>query len=228
MVARVNDAADQHGCDPVFLRSILFAEALQRPRWVRRAERAKSILVKPGSYGVMQVSSPHPLSDDESIQTVAENYAGYWPLRSDSGWVLPGRFAAQVESHNTSKQFIDMVSVLYQEMSPYPEGRTKSQSQFDHRPIVEVLKTSRQGATWVVDGTTTLPNGSLVARFTHDDDANWTWTEVAFGGSGGGREHWKMALPLTVTQLWVGDRGMDGETPYGAKLGIHIDLQNVY
>ncbi len=57
--------------DPNLLLAIMLVENLERPAWARELERQKGRILRAGSYGVMQISSDHPLTDQESIEIAA-------------------------------------------------------------------------------------------------------------------------------------------------------------
>ena len=54
------------------LKSIILAEAQQRPSWFRRLEKVKGYVIKKGTYGVAQFSSDKPISDKTSIKKLAD------------------------------------------------------------------------------------------------------------------------------------------------------------
>lgn len=119
------ESARRHGVDPMLLRAIMVTEVLQRPRWTRVLERIKGRLFPAGSYGVMQVSAPRPISDVESIESVAANLSGTWAfsistypsaelppyLSVDDAvlWTAAGR-------HNGEATFIENVADVYRNL----------------------------------------------------------------------------------------------------------------
>lgn len=86
--AFVEEASVNADCEPALMRAIVVAEALQRPRWMRRMERAEGRLIPKGSYGVAQMTASHPLSDVQSVQALCDQHAGYYPARSSAGHAL--------------------------------------------------------------------------------------------------------------------------------------------
>jgi hypothetical protein len=55
----------------------MIVENLQRPKWFRRLETLKGSVLKAGTYGIMQVRSDDPLTDEESVgKAVAERLKG--------------------------------------------------------------------------------------------------------------------------------------------------------
>lgn len=114
MDAAFKASVDTQG-DPILLRSIIFTEALQRPRWVRSLERAKGLIFKKGTYGVAQASADAPISDVESINRAARCLSGLWGIENLAGFWVPNedlmwRAAAR---HNEDFAFIDGVKKIY-------------------------------------------------------------------------------------------------------------------
>lgn len=109
------EVAIENRSDPILLRSIMFAEALQRPKWVRAVERVKGLLFGKGSYGVTQEHADHPISDRESIARTGRALSNSWALAQDEwGWHphdgLIWKFAAK---HNEDVPFIQGVQKIY-------------------------------------------------------------------------------------------------------------------
>ncbi|WP_348787161.1 hypothetical protein [Leifsonia sp. NPDC080035] len=115
--------ATQAGADPLLLRSLMYAEVLQRPKWVRRLERAAGAVLREGTYGVTQQRSPKPLSDLESLELSAAQIAGQSGVaRSEWGWnVADAAIWRAVAPHNGDLAFIDAVQRLYAwQLNRYP------------------------------------------------------------------------------------------------------------
>lgn len=108
------EAAIEFGCDPVLLRAIMFAEALQRPSWIRRLERVKGKIIPHGSYGVTQETSSRPIGDVEAIRITASKLSHAWSMvEHQYGWTaddgLVWKFAS---NHNEDVAFIEGVRKL--------------------------------------------------------------------------------------------------------------------
>jgi hypothetical protein len=88
--------ADNAGADASLALAVMVVENLQRPPWFRRLERLKGFIFKRGTYGIMQVAAPQPITDEESIiRAVRERLTGV-SVRSQSGevdWDLLDAFA---------------------------------------------------------------------------------------------------------------------------------------
>jgi len=69
--------ASKFGCNPIFAKAVMTVEILQRPRWMRRAERfVGSLITNRATYGVMQMKSSTPISDEMSIHLFVRRFAG--------------------------------------------------------------------------------------------------------------------------------------------------------
>ncbi|WP_345752502.1 hypothetical protein [Microbacterium rhizophilus] len=103
------------GADPILMKSLLVAEALQRPRWLRRIERLSVRLGVARTSGVMQMPAVHPLSDRESVTNAVDRYAGKWCLTLQGAspyrmWDVDSALTwAVAASHNGERKFADSV-----------------------------------------------------------------------------------------------------------------------
>lgn len=124
IIARAEEAADRHGADPELVKAILIVENLQRPRWIRSIERVAGRALPIGTYGVMQVRSDQPISDEESIEVaVSTRLAGRRvPM---STWTSGGRtyltpdsegLQRLIRSYNGNERFIELVEAVYYEL----------------------------------------------------------------------------------------------------------------
>lgn len=101
LLVRLNEA------DPGGLfEAIAIAENINRPKWVRQAERA--LVRRNGSYGIMQMRSRRPLSDDQSVEKFLEKYSkygrGFWAEESVSKFV---------RKHNKTEEFFTLVDAIF-------------------------------------------------------------------------------------------------------------------
>lgn len=60
---------------PSLLLAIAYAEQLNRPLWARRLERL--LVRRNGTYGIMQVASPRPITDSESVDAFIRRIRDY-------------------------------------------------------------------------------------------------------------------------------------------------------
>ncbi|MFT2750536.1 hypothetical protein ACMT9U_13240 [Clavibacter sp. Sh2036] len=111
--------AVETGADPILIRSILFAEVLQRPRWVRNLENWSWWTRRRGTYGVMQTVSRKPVGDRESIDRTCLQFAGVWGASysgtgEHASWDMDWRASwADLGYRNGDGAFIEMVHEIY-------------------------------------------------------------------------------------------------------------------
>jgi hypothetical protein len=141
------EAAERQATDPLLVQAILAAEALQRPRWIRRLERTKGRIFPRETYGVAEVASDQPLSDQESIDRLCSSWTGFFPERDSYGNVDDARLAARLEQHNSNPGFVHSAIDFYRQLQPQPIAQSERTSR-DHRPVIEVNRISRRGQTW--------------------------------------------------------------------------------
>lgn len=61
--------------EPAIVEAIVVAESLQRPRWIRGLERLLGRWQRSGTYGVAQMRSKHPITDEESVDLLVAELA---------------------------------------------------------------------------------------------------------------------------------------------------------
>lgn len=195
----VNQAALDANCDPVLMQAIVAAEALQRPRWMRRVERAKGRLVPKGSYGVAQITSSHPLSDAQSVQALCQEHAGYYPARNSTGMVRQTLLEARIEKHNSNPAFVSSVMDFYRHLTPWARYRSATIS-YDGRSHIEVIGVRRVGEQFEIHGSAVVTNSQLSAAY--DVGEGWS-TPVAIQVPGDRRQVWATQVPLEATKVAV-------------------------
>jgi len=198
-------AAARQDCDADVVEAILTVEGLQRPRWFRRLERLKGRVVAAGTYGVGQVSSPAPISDEASIDELCRCFRGYFPTRSGYGTVRTALFEARVEEHNPDPVFLGLVSAEYQRLVQYPHAKSL-QTARDGRPEIEILPPVRVKRNWQLQGTAWLPDGEVLLAALHEGCEGPTRAEVTSDAPLGGRWRWQAEVPLNVwsVRVWGG------------------------
>lgn len=132
----------EYRCDPVLLRAIMYAEAIQRPKWVRRLERAKGRLVPRGSYGVTQERAERPISDAEAIRRTASKIAGRWGVvQGESGLVQnPGLIWMHAVTHNEDVAFIGGVQEIYSSIFHGVDTVAYHNSMIDVIHVIEIRR----------------------------------------------------------------------------------------
>jgi hypothetical protein len=193
----VSQAALNANCEPPLMQAIVAAEALQRPRWMRRLERAKGRFVPEGSYGVAQMTASHPLSDAQSVQALCQEHAGYYPARSSAGWVRQTLLEAHIEKHNSNPAFVSSVREFYRRLTPGAQYHSATIS-YDGRPHIEVIGVQRVGDQFEIHGSVVISNAQLCAAY--DEGEGWC-TPVAIQVSGERRQGWLTSVPLEATRV---------------------------
>jgi hypothetical protein len=109
--------AAEHNVDASLVRGIMIAENLQRPRWFRKLEWVKGQIFTQGTYGIMQIASDTPISDEESIRrAVSERLSGQQLIGSDGG-VDYTLLTTIAKNWNPDPTFVDLLSAGYFEAS---------------------------------------------------------------------------------------------------------------
>jgi hypothetical protein len=99
------------------VKAIMVVENLQRPLWFRRLESFKGRVFPSGTYGIMQVESARPVSDEESIKIAVETrLAGQvvpfkssgTPSYPDHDWLL-----LLARAYNDSQAYAKSVATAY-------------------------------------------------------------------------------------------------------------------
>lgn len=193
--------AAETGTDPLVVRAVAVAEILQRPRWLRRAERVLGTIRRRGSYGVMQMGAFRPLSDEESIALFCYEFSGLVALKTDE----TGRYAeADSETlwqiggkHNGNRAFIDTVTDLY---SWFAANSTWVQSDdaFGLIGIIEKRRYAEQvgfriATTSEAIEISTAGGTALLARPTGSPVGQWWWLESR--------------IPIGESGLWIREEG---------------------
>lgn len=198
--AYVLEAAERHNCDPYFLRSIIAAECNQRPRWMRRLERLKGILVKSGTYGVAQMGADRPISDRESIDRLAATFEGYYPsLHAEYGTPLQLRMAGMTKGHNPDPAFVESVSSWYMVLAE-PLYASSEKQALDGRPLIELREIHRDGASWRLSGTALIGAPDLLCLFTAGDSRVQQRTANVAGASDA-RGVWRLDIPFEASKV---------------------------
>jgi hypothetical protein len=97
------------GADPTLVRAIMIAENLQRPRWFRNVERLKSRLSPHGTYGIMQVSSPTWITDEESIRQAVATRLGGVAVRDETSQIDYEKLRTVAMNWNPDPTFVDLL-----------------------------------------------------------------------------------------------------------------------
>lgn len=107
------ETAHRHGTDPWLVDAILLTENLERPRWVRRVERAKAIVSPKGSYGIMQVQAERPISDEESIEHAVRDHLAGRLIERDGWGYSEEQLKDALSAYNSNPMFIELAVTIY-------------------------------------------------------------------------------------------------------------------
>lgn len=224
--AYATETATKSDCDPDLIRAIVAAESLQRPRWIRRLERAKGKFVGQGSYGIAQISSATPLTDEESVDRLCQAFAGYYPERDHQyGSILESRMRAKVEDHNVDPVFVDLVCELHGELQPYAVIHSEEFAS-DQRFTIEVVAVERKRHTWIIRGTASVHEGNLLLTSDlGDGSVQLGYTSTTAGAPA--RGEWSTQIPLNVRSLRLSEERMEESPPDadGRRTAL-VDLTN--
>ncbi|MET8252025.1 hypothetical protein [Micromonospora sp. NPDC005197] len=110
--------SEKAGADADLLLAILYTENLQRPSWFRRLEYIKGAVFPRGSYGIMQASSPYPISDEQSIDVAIDRYLRDVEIPTDPEHGIPDREALErtLRRYNRSSAFVELAAGMYERL----------------------------------------------------------------------------------------------------------------
>lgn len=112
-ISYIEKYSKQHNADPLLVKSVCIAENIERPKWFRNLEYALSFIKKKGSYGIMQVTSDHPISDEESIKIAIEKY-----FKNSANFNLLTDKLLLVKKYNDNENYIRLIEEIYRFINP--------------------------------------------------------------------------------------------------------------
>ena len=201
--------AQEVDCDPVFLQALMLAEAHQRPGWFRRVERVKGRVIKSGTYGIMQVSSASPLTDEESIKITAQAYSGFYPQRTEYGSARSVIVTAAALEHNRDRQFASDVATIYQLLDDVPTAKS-AVSSYDKRASIEITEIEAIGRTFRITGSAAVVGDGI--EYLYRDSREKAVLGVAQSESMSERARGKWTVEVPVDSrifVAVGSNGHD-------------------
>ncbi|WP_147375372.1 hypothetical protein [Jiangella rhizosphaerae] len=213
-----------HSCDTALIRSILLAEVIQRPAWTRRLERLKGKILHRGTYGVAQMGSPKPITDNESIDLLCQEFASYrLPRHAEYGHVLDERFRARIERHNPNASFATQVIQFYERLAGYYLEGTEAKAD-DGRPVIEVKETRRRGQSWEINGTAVVFEGNvLYSAKARGREILRASAQADLGAPS--RGEWSVSLPLAAEAVVFEEEPMDEDAwQLGDSRTVKVDL----
>ncbi|OGM76133.1 hypothetical protein A2210_02890 [Candidatus Woesebacteria bacterium RIFOXYA1_FULL_40_18] len=100
----IESESKKHNADENLVKAVCVAENLQRPKWVRKIENIKAFLRLYGTYGIMQVRSNKPISDEESIKVAIRER-----FKNSASVFDPDQRRKIVSDYNKDSRYIDVV-----------------------------------------------------------------------------------------------------------------------
>lgn len=205
-----------------FIQAIILTECIQRPRWIRRMERVKGLVSGPGTYGVAQVTSPEPISDELSIKMLCGKHAGYYPAGHESHGYNRTLLRVRLESHNPAPVFIDQATEIFDSLIPDLLDSSETWAG-DGRKAIEVLSLRRQSGNWIID-LSLGPDWSdlymtTVTRNGVEDSSN-----ITIGSDSKIRRFAEVALPVNIS--WVEFTTVDVALGEGMSDALVMDLED--
>jgi len=191
--------AVEHDVGHDFLRSIVLAECIQRPAWIRRLERLKGRFIGPGTYGVAQVSALSPITDVESIEVLCQLHSGYYPVTNDHGTVNRALLAAQFETHNPDGAFVALATEIFDLERPNFRAASDDLAR-DGRATVEVLAIQRQFRHWIIRGSALRGDAELEC-WMRSRSGNEETDTVEISGHRGVRQNFGLKVPIEISAL---------------------------
>lgn len=100
----IDEVSKNNNANRNLVKAICVTENLQRPKWIRTIEKIKSLLIKEGTYGIMQVRSNKYIDDRESIKMSVEKYFKDTVNISDAE-----ELSRIIKNYNNDTVFLDVV-----------------------------------------------------------------------------------------------------------------------
>lgn len=190
--------SERYAADVHVVRAVMMVENLQRPAWFRRLERLKGRISRRGTYGIMQMLSTGPISDEESIERAVRDRLSRVSVRLDGrgDHVLIEEFA---NSYNPTPNFVSLMPHAYwasedaDRERPWRRRLESSQVAPDGRPVVEVDVTGREGRIELA-GTAVMSEGELLIEVYGASEVLLQRTIQASAGVPG-RGEWSAWIP---------------------------------
>lgn len=154
-------AAQQVRGEPRLVQAFLLVENLQRPGWIRRAERAAGRLAGRGTYGPLQVASPAAQPDLVALHdAINRRFAGQRAPVVPSRWGGPTPDREWIRlfalAHNPSGEFAENVVMAYNWLDSPRTSRAlvaTDHQALDNLPSIEVHEIQRDESTIRISGT---------------------------------------------------------------------------
>lgn len=104
ILTTIDSVSKKHNAKAILVKAICLVENIQRPKWVRNIENLKAKLKIEGTYGIMQVSNNHYISDIESIEIAVEKWFKYTsPITANES------IKNYISKYNADTRYVDLV-----------------------------------------------------------------------------------------------------------------------
>lgn len=112
-VNHIEKYSAQYKADPLLVKAVCIAENIERPKWFRNLEYVISFIKKKGTYGIMQVASDHPISDEESIKIAIEKY-----FKDSVNLTSLTDKLLLIKKYNGNENYIRLIEEIYRFFNP--------------------------------------------------------------------------------------------------------------
>lgn len=194
----IREIALENDVDPDLFVAIMYAENLQRPKWVRRLENAKVMVFHTGTTGLFQQPSRHRVSDVESARAAATKLSGTWPRSAE--WLRADWSVKEAaERQNPDRAFADQVAAFYEDVAVEPIALASGLAR-DGRPLISLRRLTRFRGEATLRGEKSNDCGPYVARITMADGTAQV-REVREVNDESNRTAWGATIPFDFEQV---------------------------
>lgn len=103
IIKTIEEESIKNKANTRLVKAICVVENIQRPSWIRKVEKIKSIFDKEGTYGIMQIKSSHYIGDRESIKIAVEKF---FSNTEDKCW---SDLEEIIFKYNSDKRYVEFV-----------------------------------------------------------------------------------------------------------------------
>lgn len=218
--------ARRHDVSADFIQAVVLTECIQRPKWIRKVEDIKGRISGPGTYGVAQIPSDSPITDEESIELLCRMHKGYYPEIESPEYEHFNRtlLSVRLEKINSSRIFVAQAIKIYEVLSPYPR-ETSEQYARDGKACIEILSLKREGTEWLLR-ISLGPGSQELAMTTITRHGNEKATKLVLHGDTTTRRSTEVRLPVEVAHVEFST--LDPATPEEVFDAVNINLEDPY
>jgi len=114
LIDEIEIKSRQFHADKAIVLAVAIVENIQRPKWFRFLERIKSLIIRRGTYGIMQVTSTKPLNDKKSVDLAVKEY--FANQRVYGEWISDERRNEVIKiakTYNNDETYANLVADAY-------------------------------------------------------------------------------------------------------------------